>query len=168
MEKVTLTFSHLLSHLGEASLRAHYVLQQLASVFHTSQISSTSCFSQGQKCQKPREEDTMNEWVAAGVALILTFTAQWTKLPDYLCGLKRRGKNVPEANHWTNAIVNSWGTKKRQKCFCGNVDGGFLRLGSCAKAMTHRFCLRSNPLFGWTALWTRRWQRGFNPKVNVE
>lgn len=115
MEKVTLTFSHLLSHLGEASLRAHYVLQQLASVFHTSQISSTGCFSQGQKCQKPREEDTMNEWVAAGVALILTFTAQWTKLPDYLWGLKRRGQNVPQANHWTNAIVNSWGNQKRDR-----------------------------------------------------
>lgn len=133
------TCSHLPPHLGVgggvSSLCALNVLQQLSSVFRASQISSTSCFFQGQKCQKPREEDTMNEWVAAGVALILTFTAQWTKLPDYLRGFKRRGKkNIWEANHWANAIVNSSGCEKREKYFSGNGEGRYFSLGSCAKA----------------------------------
>lgn len=140
-------------------------LPQFLSVFCVSQISSTSCFSQGQGCQKPREEDTMNEWVAAGVALILTFTAQWTKLPDYLLGFKGRGgeKSIWEANHWANAIVNSLGCEKRQKCFREMVVGRFVHLGSCAKSL--RFCLRSHTLFGQTTFWTHRW---FNPNVKIE
>lgn len=112
VKKVTLTFPHLLSHLGGDFALCPLCFTTLAlSVPREPNLISWLLLSRTEMSEASRGGH--DEWVGrSGRRSDFNLHRSVNKAAWLPVGFRKEREKLPEANHWANAIVNSWGRKK--------------------------------------------------------